>query len=305
MGAIVIKFGGYQGPTSINTRGAVHFGDVLERELGDRVEFELVGDVLALGRKSGDLPDMVESGELAMCYMSTVRFAPAVPELKLLELPFVVRNRPAAIKAFDGELGALFTRRMHESTPFRALGFWDNGFRHFTNRVHPIRSPTDCKGVRIRTQMSELHAEALAAMGFEPIPVDIKEFVEQVSTDRFQAQENPLTNTFHFGVQRLHRFITLSGHFFGASAFVCNAKLYDSWPADVQQAVERAAREATALQRKLAAQEDEDVLAQIDPRQNEVIQLSPTEHDAFVKAVQPMVARHRKTLDPKLFEYLG
>jgi TRAP-type C4-dicarboxylate transport system substrate-binding protein len=153
--------------------------------------------------------------------------------------------------------------------------------------------------------MSELHAEALAAMGFEPIPVDIKEFVEQVGTERFQAQENPLTNTFHFGVQRLHRFITLSGHFFGASAFVCNAKLYDSWPADVQQAVERAAREATALQRKLAAQEDEDVLAQIDPRQNEVIQLSPTEHDAFVKAVQPMVARHRKTLDPKLFEYLG
>ncbi|MGZ5095877.1 MAG: TRAP transporter substrate-binding protein DctP, partial [Burkholderiales bacterium] len=239
------------------------------------------------------------------CYMSTVRFAPAVPELKLLELPFVVRNRPAAIKALDGELGALFTQRMHERTPFRVLGFWDNGFRHFTNRVRPIRTPADCKGLRIRTQMSELHAEALATIGFEPIPVDIKEFVEQVGTDRFQAQENPLTNTFHFGVQRLHRFITLSGHLFGASAFICNAKLYESWPTDVRQAVQRAAREATDLQRKLAAQEDEDILAQVNPRQNDVIELSPAEHDAFVKAVEPMLARHRKTLDPKLFEYLG
>ncbi|MGZ5232866.1 MAG: TRAP transporter substrate-binding protein, partial [Burkholderiales bacterium] len=294
-----------QGPSSINTRGAVRFGEALKRELAERVQFELVGDVLALGRKSGDLPDMVDSGELAMCYMSTVRFAPAVPELKLLELPFVVRNRPAAIKALDGELGALFTQRMHERTPFRVLGFWDNGFRHFTNRVRPIRTPADCKGLRIRTQMSELHAEALATIGFEPIPVDIKEFVEQVGTDRFQAQENPLTNTFHFGVQRLHRFITLSGHLFGASAFICNAKLYESWPTDVRQAVQRAAREATDLQRKLAAQEDEDILAQVNPRQNDVIELSPAEHDAFVKAVEPMLARHRKTLDPKLFEYLG
>jgi TRAP-type C4-dicarboxylate transport system substrate-binding protein len=304
MDSIVVKLGGYQGPTSINTRSAARFGEVLERGLGKRVEFELVGDVLALGRKSGELPEMVESGELSLCYMSTVRFAPAVPELKVLELPFVIRDRPAAIKALDGELGSVFTERMHERTPFRVLGFWDNGFRHFTNRVRPIRSPADCKGLRIRTQMSELHAEALAALGFEPISVDIKEFVEQVRTDRFQAQENPLTNTFHFGVHRLHRYITLSGHLFGASAFICNAKLYQSWPADVQQAILSAAREATALQRKLAAQEDIDVLAQIDPRENEVIKLSPAEHAAFVRAVEPMLARHRKTLDPRLFEYL-
>ena len=304
MGPIIIKLGGYQGPASINTRGAARFGEVLERELGKRVEFELVGDVLALGRKSGDLPTMVESGELALCYMSTVRFAAAVPELKLLELPFVVRDRLTAIKALDGELGTLFVQRMHERTPFRALGFWDNGFRHFTNRIRPIRTPADCKGLRIRTQMSELHAEALAALGFEPIPVDIKEFVEQVRTDRFQAQENPLTNTFHFGVHRLHRYITLSGHFFGASALICNARLYQSWPEDVRRAVESAAREATTLQRKLAAQEDKDVLAKIDPRDNEVIELSAAEHDAFVKAVEPMLARHRTSLDPKLFEYL-
>jgi TRAP-type C4-dicarboxylate transport system substrate-binding protein len=304
MDRIVVKLGGYQGPTSINTRSAARFGEVLERDLGKRIRFELVGDVLALGRKSGELPEMVESGELSLCYMSTVRFAPAVPELKLLELPFVISDRPAAIKALDGELGNLFTQRMHERTPFHVLGFWDNGFRHITNRVRPIRTPADCKGLRIRTQMSELHAEAFAALGFEPISVDIKEFVEQVRTDRFQAQENPLTNTFHFGVHRLHRYITLSGHLFGASAFVCNAKLYQSWPAEVQQAIASAAREATALQRKLAAQEDIDVLAHIDPGENEVIKLSATEHAEFVRAVEPMLARHRKTLDPKLFDYL-
>ena len=304
MEPVVIRFGGYQGPSSINTRGAVRFGEVLERELGSRVKFELVGDVLALGRNSGDLPGMVESGELAACYMSTVRFAEDVPELKILELPFVVRDRPTAIRALQGPLGALFTRRMDERTPFRALGFWDNGFRHVTNKVRPIHTPADCKGLRIRTQMSALHAEALGAMGFETIPVDIKEFVEQCRGERFQAQENPLTNTFHFGVQKLHRYITLTGHFFGSSALICNAKLYESWPEDVRKAVDTAAKEATAHQHRLAAEEDDAILAKIDPEENELVRLTAAEHDAFVKAVEPVLAKHRKELDPKLFEYL-
>jgi TRAP-type C4-dicarboxylate transport system substrate-binding protein len=297
--------GGYQGPTSINTRAAAHFGEILRRELGDRVRFELVGDVLSLGRKSGELPEMVAQGELSACYMSTVRFAPAVPELKVLELPFVVASRPAALAALKGPLGSLFADRMRAATPFLALGFWDNGFRHVTNRVRPIRTPTDCKGLRIRTQLSELHAEALAAMGFEPIPVDIKEFTEQVATDRFQAQENPLTNTFHFGVQKYHRHVTLTGHFFGASAMIFNAKLYAELPEDVRRAVEIAAREATAFQHALAAGEDEEILAKIDPRENEVVRLTPAEHEAFREAVAPVVARHRGTLDARLFEFLS
>ena len=304
MDRVTIRLGGYQGPASINTRGAIRFGEAIERRLGDRVQFELVGDVLALGRESGELPGMVERGELTLCYMSTVRFTGPVPDLKLLELPFVVPDRATAIRALDGALGARFSKRMHERTPFRVLGFWDNGFRHITNKVRPIRTPADCKGIRIRTQLSALHAEALGALGFEPIPVDIKEFVEQVRTDRFQAQENPLTNTFHFGVHRLHRYITLSGHFFGASAFICNASVYDSWASEVRQAVDAAAREATAYQRELAAGEDADILAKIDPRENEVITLSPAEHDAFVKAVEPVLERHRESLDPALFDYL-
>jgi TRAP-type C4-dicarboxylate transport system substrate-binding protein len=305
MQPIVFRFGGYQGPSSINTRGAARFGKALGRELGARVKFELVGDVLALGRNSGDLPDMVASGELAGCYMSTVRFAEAVPELKVLELPFVVRDRPTAIRALNGPLGALFAQRMAEKTPFRALGFWDNGFRHVTNKVRPIRTPADCKGLRIRTQMSALHAESLGAMGFEPIPVDIREFVEQCRGERFQAQENPLTNTFHFGVQKLHRYITLTGHFFGSSALICNAKLYAGWPEDVKRAVDAAAKEATAFQHELAAEEDETILAKIDPQENELIRLSAAEHEAFVQAVEPVLAKHRRALDPKLFEYLG
>ena len=304
MEPLTIKFGGYQPPASIHNRAARRFGELLEQKLGDRVAFELIGSVLDLGRPSGDLPVMVESGELSFCYMSTVRFTGWVPELQLLELPFLVRDRETAWAALDGELGDLFTRRMHATTPFRVVGLWDNGFRHLSNRVRPIRRPEDCRGLIIRTQMSDLHGEVFRALGFEPIAADIKQFVAEIAGGRFDAQDNPLTNIYTFGVHRHHPYITLSGHFFGASFLIVNERQYRSWPPDVQAAVDEAAVHATALQRQLAASEDEDVLTRLDPRENDVIELTAGEQAAFVAAVLPVLVRHRKRLDPKLFEYL-
>jgi len=304
MKPILIRLGGYQRPASVHSRAAARFGERLKAALGGRIDFELIGDVLALGHGSGDLPRMVASGELSMCYISTVRFTGAVPELKLLELPFVVRDRASLFRALDGELGERFRRRMHEATPFRLLGFWDNGFRHFTNKVRPIRRPQDCRGIRIRTQMSALHGEALRALGFEPVAADIKEFVEKIGTDHFQAQDNPLTNIYNFNVHRHHRYITLSAHFFGASALICNAGHYAGWPQEVQSAVDTAAREATVFQRRLAAAEDEAILAKLDPRENEIVRLTDEERAAFLAAVEPVLAKYRRELDPALFAFL-
>lgn len=305
MNSITITLGGYQSPASVHNRAAAKFGELLRERLGDRVDFRLTPSVLDLGRGSGDLPKMVESSELSMCYISTVRFAEAVPEFRVFELPFIVRDRAGAMRALNGRLLPRLRHRMAERTAFRLLGVWDNGFRQITNRVRPIRRPADCRSLRIRTQMSALHEEVFAALGFVPVCADVKEFVEQVAGDRFQAQDNPLTNIYHFGIHRHHRYITLTGHFFGISAFICNEAHFRSWPREVRDAVEQAAGEATALQHEFAAAEDAAILAKLDPHENEVISLSPAERAEFVAAVQPVIDRHRHAIDAELLGELG
>ena len=101
-----------------------------------------------------------------------------------------------------------------------------------------------------------------------------------------------------------HRYITMSGHFFGASALVCSQARHAGWPREVQRAVEMAAREATALQHELAAQEDDEILAKIDPNENEIVRFTPAEREMFVKAVEPVLERHRRDIDLALFAYL-
>lgn len=300
-GPVVLKFGGYQEPASIHNQAAARFGELLKKRLGDRIRFELIGSILKIGRPSGDLVPMTESGELSFCYMSTVRFSKAAPELQILELPFVVEDRASAFRALDGELGAGARMKIDAAMKCRLLGFWDNGFRHFTCRVRPLRTPADCRGLRIRTQLSDLHGEVFRAIGFEPMQIDIKEFTEQIGGERIQAHDNPLTNIYNFGVHRHHPYITLSGHFWGASCFVCNAAQYRGWPQDVRDAVDAAAKEATACQRELAAAEDALMAKKFADEGIELIALTAAERDAFRKAVEPVLAKYRKQLGDELF----
>lgn len=301
---IVFRLGGYQKPASIHTRACLRFGEVLQREAGDQVDFQFVPDVLALGHKSGELPKMVESGELTACYISSLRYSKWVPELALFDLPFLFPDRSAAYKVLDGKLGLSLKVKTATQSPFQLLAYWDNGFRHFSNKVRPIRRPADCKGLRIRIQMSELQAKSLRLLGMEPILEDIKIFVEQIGSDRFDGQDNPLTNLVNFNIHKHHRHITLSGHVYGVACLMANRAQYESWPVTVQRAVEIAAAEATTLQRQLAATEDEEMLKRLDPAQNEVVRLTADEHRAFAEAVSPVTARYREEYAESFFALL-
>lgn len=305
MPPIVIRLGGYQKPASIHTRACLRFGEVLQREAGDQVDFQFVPDVLALGHKSGDLPVMVERGELSMCYISSLRYSKWVPELALFDLPFLFPDRPAAYKVLDGKLGQSLRAKTAAQSPFQLLAYWDNGFRHFSNRVRPIRKPADCRGIRTRIQMSEVQAASLRLLGFEPILEDIKIFVEQIGGDRFDGQDNPLTNIVNFNIHKHHRYITMSGHVYGVACLMANRAQYESWPAEIQRAVNKAAAEATVLQRQLAAAEDEEMLKRLDPAQNEVVKLTAEEHRAFAEAVKPVTDQYRKDFGDSFFALLN
>jgi TRAP-type C4-dicarboxylate transport system substrate-binding protein len=191
-------FAGYKGEASVHSEAARCFGEVLERELGDDVDFTLFSDTLTQGHKSGDLPGMVTEGEISFCYMATVRFAKFVPECVLFDLPFITNDRAELFGALDGALGDFFKDAMAKATPHKVLGFWDNGLRHITNRERPLYSPADCRGLTIRTQISETIGDLFRAVGFTPRPLDIKIYRDQIESPAIQAQDNDLPTIYNF-----------------------------------------------------------------------------------------------------------
>ncbi len=300
-----VRFGGYQPPASVHSQAAAVLGRALAARLGDAVRFDLDGDIVAAGRPATDLLALVEGGQLTMCYFSTSYLAARVPELALLDLPFVFDRRERAYALLDGALGSFLADRLEASTGYRLLGYWDNGFRHLTNRVRPIRAPADCRGLRMRTMPSELHQAVFRHLGFEPVALDVKDLLAAVRAGTIDAQDNSLTNVYNFEIYRHHRHVTLSSHFFAVAGLLCHAATYHAWPGEVRRAVEAAAREAGTAQRALAAAEDGEVLAKLEPDGVAVVRLTGAERAAFADAVAPAVAGLRDRLGARLFDYLA
>ena len=208
--------------------------------------------------------------------------------------------------ALDGDFGDAMKDIVRSNSDYELLGFWDNGFRHLSNSVRPIRSPGDCAGLRIRTGDSKLHQDTFAALGFEPTFIDVADLAAAVERGDVDAQDNPLSNIFNFGIHRHHRFITLSGHFLGFVTVLCHRPTFESWGSETQQAVHRALARATEAQRGFAQAEDERVLSELSKTDNEVVELSDAERRSFVDAVQPVIDAQLTSLDARLVDlYLG
>jgi TRAP-type transport system periplasmic protein len=302
--ATQIRFGGYQSAASVHTRAIAVFARALERRLGDDVTVEITANVAELGHKAADLLQLVESGALDMCYFSSSYLAERVPALGVFDLPFVIEGQAPLYAALDGALGARLQAAIVEATGYLALGFWDNGIRHLSNRARPIRRPADCAGLRLRTQHNAFHREVFRALGFEPLAIDPSELAAAVEAGRVDAQENPLTNLVNFGIYQHHPYVTLSGHLFGVAPVLVNRARHDAWPEAVRAGVRAALAEATAAQRGFAQADDVTCLARLAEAGNQVVELCAPERTAFAAAIAPVVDAARARLVPGILDLL-
>jgi TRAP-type C4-dicarboxylate transport system substrate-binding protein len=298
---IKIRFGGYSPPDSTHSRAAVHFKEALARRVGDAVQVDHFWNVLDFGYRADDLLSMVECGLLTMCYFSTSYLATRVPELDVVDLPFLFEDEAHAHAAMDGALGNYLTEKTESATDFRVLGYWDNGFRHLSNRLRPVRTPGDLKGMRIRLQPNDVHINTFERLGAVPVPVDLKIGIEKIVSHEVDAQENPLANTVTYGVTDHHRHITMSGHFYGARGLYTHKGSFDSWPEEVRTAVGEAIREAIGVQRELALAKEKELREQLESEGISFVDLTPGERAAFAEVTQSVLDDARSRLGKEVF----
>lgn len=256
-----LHLAGYQGGASILTAALTHLARQLDGS--DVGTPHLLTDVTALGESAASMFDSVERGERQIGYMASGYLSARVPELAVLDLPFSVADRGSALAALDGRAGDMLREAVARQSGFHVLAFWDNGFRHISNAVRPLRAPADCAGLVIRTLDSELYRRALGALGFQAITTDVKDLIRVVQDGTVQAQENPLTNLLSFDLWQHHPHVSLTGHFFGVLLLVCPRSWHEQLDPTQRGQLQVAVDEATARQRSSAAAQDATALARL------------------------------------------
>jgi len=302
---IQIRMGGYGPPTTSHSRGLKAIGDRLQAELADIVEIKYLWNILDLGYQGGDLLWMTDQGILTLTYQSTSYLTDKVPELEFADLPFLFRDLAHARGAMDGALGAYLSRKIEDRYAFRLLGYFENGYRHITNRLRPVRTPADMAGMRIRLMPSQMHARTFAALGAVPFPCDLKEGLEAVRSGAVDAQENPFANTVTYGCHKVHHYVTLTNHCYMSRGLYLSRTAFEGWPERLRVAIQRAAREAIALQRELAVAEEETARKTLEAEGCEFVDLTADERAAFARAVKPLHDEARRRFGDEVFALLG
>ncbi len=303
--SIPIRMAGYGPPTTGFSKSLKFIGDKLQGQFGDRIAIEYVWNIMDHGYKAEDILTLVENGEMTLGYQSSSYLTDRVPELGFVDLPFLFASNAQARAAMDGELGAFLARKTEERINYRILGWFENGFRHISNRLRPVHLPADLKGMKIRVLPSEIQKRTFELLGAIAIRMDLTEAVAMIKAGTLDAQENPLANTVTYGVHKFHKFHTLTYHFYISRPIFLHRAAFDGWPDDLKVAMQKAVTEAVAFQRKLAIEEHESSRKIIEDAGCEIVELNAQEHAAFVAAVQPLLADARKMYGEETFKMVA
>ena len=289
---------GYQGSDSIHTKSVEYFIDELSRDFIT----DFIMDVTNDGDKASSLIEKTQHGEIHASYLLSSYFEKILPEIQILDLPYLFNSRNEAYNSLRSDLFNYIDKKLKNKN-LKLLGFWDNGIRHISSKIKLIKNLSDCKGQVIRTTPSPLHIEIFRKLGFIPKPLDVRDFKLVIKKNDIDAQENPLTNYWNFGVYKKQEFVSLTSHIFGFCLFVINDDYFNKLSDLNKKFLINKSKETTKFQRRLAISEDDILIKKIKSKNIKIENIDKDGLEDFKRATNNFHENYFQTY-PHMKEYI-
>lgn len=263
---------------------AEHFAGLVAERTAGRVSVQ-VFPAGALGNER----DMIEGAQIAtvdMIVTSSAATGPFVPEMRILDIPFLFRDLAHARAVLDSEIGDGLLDAMTERGLI-GLAWGDIGFRHMTGTT-PLDTVAALQGVKLRSQDNPIHLAAYRALGFQPTVVGFNELYAALQTGVVDANEQPLSIHVASRFYEVQSHLTLTGHLMASALFVASQDVWNTLSAEDQAIVREAARESIPVMREATDAQDG---AALDTLRGQGMTITETfDHAGFMAALAPAFA---------------
>ncbi len=278
---------------------ATGFADEVAKKTDDRVKIE----VFASGQL-GNEKEMVEGmqfGSVQAGVIGSGSFQFLEPKLGIIEMPYAWTSREQAFAALDGKLGVALADLL-DAKGIKVLAWWENGFREITNSVRPIVEPSDLKGIKIRVTPDKVRLATFEALGAEPAPLAFGELYSALQQGVFDAEENPLSIIYSSSFFDVQKYVSMSGHVWGAASLVISNTTWNQISSEDQAIVQEAAITWGEKQRDMVAAGDADMIEKLKEKGMEFNEVNK---EAFVKAVEPIWESQSDVYGQELIDILN
>lgn len=240
----------------------------LEDHLPGRFRFRIVTDGALGGEKSVADSTLLGSVQASLSTVSTL--ASWVPELQLLDLPFLYRNGAHLDLTVNGEIGQGLVRRLADEG-FVVGGFIDYGPRHLLAK-EAIVLPEQMDGRTMRVIQSRLHTSLWSGFGAIPVGIPITETYNALSTGVVDAMDLTVSAYAGFKLYEVVPYLTETAHIRSAGVIFYAKAFWDGLSQEEKGVLMDVSAEAAGLFNEWMAADEQASLEQVTSEGAHVIQ---------------------------------
>ena len=236
--------------------------------------------------------EALSAGFIEMVAPSSAKFVGSVPQLQIFDQPFLFASPAVCHQVIDGAIGQEIFG-MLKKRGLKALAFWDNGFKHFTDNVRPLIKPDDFIGVKFRIMSSDVLESQMKKLGAVGLKLPFAEVYNALEQGVVDGQENTASNIYSKKFHEVQKYMTISNHGYIGYLVTTSDRFWSKLPDDVRMKLEEILKQVTMDERKKALELNESQMAKIKEyaKQSGKLQiytLNPQEKAVMQKALEPV-----------------
>ncbi len=278
-----MKFGHASTTESTRHKALLEMEKYVEEKSEGRLQIEIYP-----GAQLGDEASMIESLKMGTQEGFTGGvFAAQTPMLEIYLMPFFFPTQADLMKVSKSDFGAKI-RETAEANGIKMLAVGDGGSRQITNNSRPIRTPSDMKGLKLRTPPLESIIKAMEALGANPVSIPYGDTYMALKTGVADGQENPLANIGDMKFFEVQKYMTMIDYQFHPEPFDVNLDYWNALPSDLQDILEEGAWIYTEKQNELRRELNDYYYDMIVDGGVTVYKPTQAEVQQFVDAMDPV-----------------
>lgn len=184
-----------------------------------------------------DVLGQLRSGGVEFFQLSPVILSTLVPNASISGIGFAFPDYDTVWKAMDGDLGAYARGEIEKAGLVVMEKIWDNGYRQTTSSKHPIVTPKDLEGFKIRVPVSPLWTSMFSAFGSAPASINFAEVYTALQTGIVDGQENPLAIMQVAKMWEVQKYLSMTNHMWDGFWLLGNRRAWNALPEDAQEIV--------------------------------------------------------------------
>jgi tripartite ATP-independent transporter DctP family solute receptor len=226
--------------------------------------------------------EAVQLGTQDLTNTSTGPLGNFVPEVRIVDIPFLFRDYDHARKVMDGPIGQDLLKKM-PARGLIGLAWTENGFRHMTNNKRPIVQASDAAGLKVRTMENKVHMDGYRTFGLLPTPMAFPEVFGALQQGTVDGQENPIPVILSSKFAQVQKHLSLTGHVYSPAILLLSPKVWNKLSDGDKQVFVEAAKKGAAAQRRKVNDDEANGIAQLKKDGMQVVE--KVDSESFRKAV--------------------